>query len=321
MIKKEDIEFHTGFTDDVQACETNFFPFAVPSERISGNFYCVTRPSLGICMSDMTIQDRIAPLVQRQLYVDNQQHMPIPKSLANYTLPSGLSVNAVDPFKRYELRYEGYADTLIELEWNSLMEPYDCNDPEMDPLAAPRIGESWDKSWSSGHCEFTGHVHGTARIRGKNYKVDYIGTADRSWGVRRERNLGNLLWTHGAFSKNLAFHAMTDMDVANEKGYGKPLSGYILEDGEVIPLVDIKGIHSTYGVLIMGAELNLTDVNGRVFTVTGHALNAAPWAPSPGGMYSQSLMQWNYKGEIGYGYLQHGFGNGYILDNREKIFC
>lgn len=320
MIKPEDIEFHRGFSSDVQACETNFFPFAVPDEGISGNFYLVTRPNLGICMSDMTIQNCIAPLVQQQLYVDNQQHMPIPASLADYALPSGLSVKAVDPFRRYELKYTGYGDTHIELEWNSLMWPYDCNDPTMDPLAGPRVGESWDKSWANGHCEFTGHVSGAARIRGQTYAVDYVATADRSWGVRKERNLGNLLWTHGAFGRNLAFHAMSNMDVANSKGYGQPISGYILEDGEVIPLVNIQGFHSTYGVLITGAELILTDVKGRQFQVTGYALNAAPWAPSPGGMYSQSLMKWNHKGDIGYGYLQHGFGNQYILDNKQTLF-
>ncbi len=80
MIRPGDAEFQFGPDSPHDWCETNFFPFAVPEERISGSFYLLSRPKLGVAMSDVSVQDRIAPAWEDQLYVDNQQHLTCPDS-------------------------------------------------------------------------------------------------------------------------------------------------------------------------------------------------------------------------------------------------
>jgi hypothetical protein len=71
-----------------------------------------TRPKLGVCMADITMIDRIAPL------------------------------------KLFRLTYEGIDDTRFDLHYRALHTPFDINDPAMDPSAAARNGPAWDSSWS-----------------------------------------------------------------------------------------------------------------------------------------------------------------------------
>ena len=138
MIRPEDAEFHTPPSNDFRWCETNPFLFNIPAARIAGVIYVVTRPVLGVCMSDITVCDRVTRSWEEQLYVDNQQHLPCPTSLLDYALPNGLSVRAVKPLEHYQVRYNGSDDTRIELEFRALMPPFDMNDPAMDPMAAIR---------------------------------------------------------------------------------------------------------------------------------------------------------------------------------------
>lgn len=318
MIKPEDVEFHRSASTDWAWCETNFFPFTIPEKGISGGVYLVTRPNLGVCMSDITIQDRIALGWEQQLYVDNQQHMPCPRSLLEFSLPNGLSLRAVDPLKHYEIRYEGVDDTLIEFSFRSLMHPHDINDPKEDPLASGRIGGGWDNAFA-GHFEMTGRIEGKARIRGVDYRLDSVDTADRSWGVRKERNLSNAAWMHGSFGEELTIHLLTNVDPVSSNEYGKPITGYVLEKGKVYGLTDISGRFSNIGLLTVGNTVDVTDSRGKRFRMVGTAVNAAPWAPYPSAVYSQSYMRWDCEGRTGYGVLQHGMSRAYLTRHRDRL--
>lgn len=132
MIRLEEAHFQHGADAPYNWCETNFFPFCIPEERINGNVYVFTRPVLGVTMADVLVQDRIAPAWEDQLYVDNQQHLPCPASLLDYALPNGLSVKVIEPLRHTRLDYVGFDDTELHLDYRALMVLFDLNDPEMD---------------------------------------------------------------------------------------------------------------------------------------------------------------------------------------------
>ena len=318
MIKPEDAEFHAPPGEDFRWCETNPLLFNIPEERISGVLYVVTRPVLGVCMSDVTIQDRFSLSWEDALYVDNQQHLPCPASLLDYTLPNGLSVRAVDPLKRYEFCYEGIDDTLIELEFNALMDPYDMNDPTMDPLAGARVAHGWSKAFG-GHFEITGRVTGTAVLRGRRLAVDCIDTLDRSWGPRQERDNANVVWLHGSFGEALTVHALLAFDPVRGNAFGPLISGYVLDDGQVYGLQTCTGRSEHQGLYPMSTWMRATDTRGKVFDLTAAAINCSPWAPYPSVVYTQALMRWNCKGRIGYGVQQDVLSRAYLTRHRDAI--
>lgn len=319
MISANEAEFQFGPDAPYDWCETNFFPFAIPEACISGGFYLLSRPKLGVTMSDITVQDRIAPHWEDQLYVDNQQHLPCPSSLLDYSLPNGLSVKAVEPLKRYRIDYKGIDDTEIHLDFVSLMPPFDMNDPEMDPLAGPRIGKGWGGAAFSGHYEITGRITGEARLRGKNYKVDCVDTLDRSWGPRKERDNGNAIWLHGSFGEALTMHAFFGLDPANTAEFGPLISGYVLEDGQVHGLVEGKGRAERIHNLPISNEVEVTDSRGKTFRFNAAAVNGANWAPFPSMIYAQSLMRWHYGDKIGFGVQQDVISRAYLTRNRAAM--
>ncbi len=318
MIKPEDAEFHTPPNDDYRWCETNPFLFNIPEAAISGVIYTVTRPLLGVCMSDVTVQDRISHHWDAQLYVDNQQHLPCPKSMLEYSLPNGVSVRAIKPLEHYEAHYEGIDDTGIDLEFKAIMPPYDMNDPDMDPLAAGRHDAGWSTAFG-GHYEQTGRVTGELVVRGKRWKIDCIDTLDRSWGARAERDNAAVVWLHASFGERLTVHALFAFDPAKTAEFGPLISGYVLEDGAVHGLTAIEGRSERNGLLPMSTWLKATDVRGKTFAMTAAAVNGAPWAPYPSLVYVQNLMRWNLDGEIGYGVQQDVMARTYLTRNRDAL--
>src|SRR3546814_14566662 len=97
---------------------------------------------LGVCMADITSLDRITDLWEEQAYVDNQQHMPCPEKLSDFSLPNGLTVTAVEPINHYRVEYRGIDDTSFRLDYRALHAAYDINDPAIDPLRSEerRVG-------------------------------------------------------------------------------------------------------------------------------------------------------------------------------------
>lgn len=101
MIKPEDFDFHFTANSHWQWVETIALPFHVPEANINGGVYLVTRPMLGVAMCDISLHDRLSDLWEEQLYIDNQQHLPCPASLSEFSLPNGLSLKVIEPLKHY----------------------------------------------------------------------------------------------------------------------------------------------------------------------------------------------------------------------------
>jgi hypothetical protein len=318
MIKPEDAEFHFNKDSHWQWVETIALPFHIPGTTIGGIVYVMARPMLGVCMADITLHDRITDLWEEQLYIDNQQHLPCPKSLLSFTLPNGLSVEATDPTRAYRVRYEGIDDTRIALDFVALHEPYDLNDPDMDPTAAVRANPAWDTSWS-GHYDVTYHITGEVIVRGKRHVVDCVDTGDRSWGPRAERDNSSVIWWHASFGKARTVHLFVGHDIASTPVFGDHISGYVMEDGQTYGIVSSRGQQEYRGALPLGGELKVTDVRGKSLHMTYSALNACYWAPYPSNSYVQSLMRVNCAGTLGYGVQQLGLSRAYLTRHRDAI--
>ncbi len=322
MIRPEDFDFH--FTEDSpwQWAETLALPFCVPSANINVIVYLVTRPKLGVAMCDVTILDRIAPLWEEQLYVDNMQHLPCPKTLTNFALPNGLSFEVVEPLKLYRLKYEGIDDTRFDLEYRALHEPYDINDPAMDPTAAARQGPAWDASWS-GHYEQTYRITGSLTVRGRTLAVDCVETGDRSWGPRPERDNGAVIWWHASFGEQLTVHLFTGHDIATRTALGPHVSGYVLDKGEVHGIVTSEGEQEYMAAMAMGGRLSVTDVRGKTFHLTYSTTNGCYWAPCPSNTYLQSSLRVTCVGPdgvlSGHGVQQIGLSRAYLTRHRDAI--
>ena len=318
MIKPADASFHFGPDSHWQWVETIALPFAVPEANINATVYVVARPMLGVCAVDITIMDRIADLWEEQLYIDNMQHLPCPKDLADFTLANGLSIKAVDPTRHYRVDYEGFDDTSFHLDYHALHDPYDVNDPAMDPTAAARTGPAWDTSWS-GHYDVTYRITGELIVRGKRYAVDCVDTGDRSWGARVERDNSSVIWWHASFGESLTCHLFTAHDLANRNAMGPHVSGYLLEDGELYGLVSSEGTQEYRGAMPMGGVVDVVDTRGKSFRFTYSTVNGCFWAPYPSNTYLQASMRVVHDGRIGNGVQQLGLSRAYMTRNRELI--
>jgi hypothetical protein len=316
MIKDHEADFQNTEDSPLDWCETNFFSWNIPEANILGYFYLLTRPVLGVCMSDVTIQDRISPVWEDQLYVDNRQHLPCPKSLLSYALPNGLSVKCLEPLHRYQIDFTGFDDTEIHLESTSLMRPWDMHDPDMDPSARKGMSSHWS---FNGHFELTSRIVGEAKIRGTKYAVDCVDTHDRSWGARPEIERPNAIWLHASFGQRLTLHLLTFSDIAATSEFGRLLSGYVLEDGQVFGIVEARGRSERSGIFPLSTYLEAVDARGKKFVMTGAVMNAARWEPYSCMSYPQSFMRWNCNGEIGYGLQQDANSRGYLCRNRDRI--
>lgn len=318
MIKPEDADYHFKPDSDPQWVETIALPFHVPEAKLNGIIYVLTRPMMGVCMCDVSLHDRLTDLWEEQLYIDNQQHLPCPKSLLDIDLPNGLKLKAIEPLKKYHAVYEGIDDTRFELEFTALHEPFDLNDPDMDPTAAKRNKGAWDKAWS-GHYEVTYHTTGELVARGKRYTVDCVDTGDRSWGPRVERDNSSVIWWHASFGKDLTVHLFTGHDIAHTAEMAPHVSGYVLENGKVYGLVDSKGQQEYRRAVPVGGELTVTDIRGKSFTMTYSAINSNYWAPYPSNTFLQTYMRVNHAGTIGYGVQQIGLSRAYLTRHRDAL--
>ena len=319
MIRSEDFDYHFTKDSHWQWVETIALPFHVPGENINATCYVVTRPKLGVCMSDITIMDRITEAWDEQLYLDNQQHMPCPESLLEFSLPNGLSIKAIEPVKHISAKYEGIDDTRFDLEYVALHEPYDINDTDMDPTAAARKNPAWDTSWS-GHYDVTYHITGELVVRGKRYEVDCVDTGDRSWGPRPERENASVIWWHASFGKELTIHLFTGHDIANTSEMGPHISGYVLENGETYGIVKSNGRQEYRKIIPMGGILEVTDTRGKTFVLSYSTVNSCHWGPYPSNNYMQASMRVVCNGKVGHGVQQMGLSRAYLTRNRDAIY-
>jgi len=319
MFTQQDIEFHAPATSDPLWAETNYFGFYIPEERIKGGIHVTFRPNLGMVNSSVHVFQGYARNHFEAAYADYRSNLPMPKSgLADYSLANGLRVQAPS-LMAYKIDYSGYGNTEIHITFEGLMPPYDIHDPEMDPIAARQKGKEFSLGGIySNHFDQTGHVKGELRLKGKTYRVDCVAIMDHSWGIRPETQCPRMCWFQANFSRDLAFHCMFGFE-PYENDLLTPLQhGYVMEAGKVYGLRDGKGISRRDGFQQTSVKVEVEDVRGKHFQLTGSAIATYPWNAYPNFCVFTSLNEWNLDGRIGYGESQDVLTIPYIIGERPR---
>ena len=309
MIKPEDIEFHTPANADYLYAETNYFGFTIPEERLMGSVYVVNRKGLGVTSADVVIFGSLADCRSESLYIDNRQHLPAPERLSDCKLASGLEVKAFNP-RDYRVKYTGFEDTALHFDFKGIMEPFDIHDPNHSPMVSresyDRHADSGFGSGYGGHFDLTGHLTGSLRLRGKEYKIDCIETMDHSWGPRPEIDMPPIGWMHAHFGKDLVIHWIHACDFSKPVGCQIKLAhGYVVENGEVYGLTSLNARIVRSGVVTTGFEVMATDKRGKTWNLFGTAEVGSPWICYISTAVYVAMVRWSLPdGRVGYGITQ-----------------
>ena len=326
MIKDSDIEFHTPENADYLWAETNYFGFSIPEENIMGSVYVVVREGLGVMSADVSIWSAVTDNRAECLHVDNHQHLPAPEKMSDIQTPIGLRVQALSK-RDYRIDYKGFNDIELEIDFKGLMEPFDIHDPNHSPKAVVHDAEkaaegSGFGTGYGGHFDLTGKLTGRLKLKGKEYTINCIETMDHSWGPRPETHMVPIGWMHAQYSENLAFHWILLCDYTKPVGEQQQLAhGYVLEDGEVYGLTDMKLRTTRSGVITIAHELELTDVRGKVWRMHGTVMSGSPWVCYISTMVYVCNMRWTLPdGTVGYGVSQENHAIQELNNQRGKFW-
>lgn len=309
MIRQQDAEFHPATAGDHRFAETNYFCFTIPEEHLMVTVYTVFRKGIGVMSSDIVVYGDLVRDRAECLYIDNQQHLPAPERLSDYRTANGLHVVAKS-VRDYSVRYQGYDDLSFEFDFRGLMEPFDIHDPNHSPkaqvtVAAQHAGSGLGASYG-GHFDLTGRVTGLFRMKGRTYTIDCVETMDHSWGPRTELGIGSMAWMCAHFGDDLAIHWISAWDSSRKPDQQHRLAhGYVMENGATVGLTDMSLSVRHVGRIITGLDVEVVDIKGRCFSMTGTGIVGGPWECYLCLEAYAALVRWRLgNGRLGYGMAQ-----------------
>ncbi|MER5673690.1 DUF7064 domain-containing protein [Pseudonocardia alni] len=319
MIRPEDAQFHPPTSDDPLWAETNYFGLYAGQDTdrpMNIGLYGLFREPLGVVGSTVSVNSRRVRAPWEADYWDAWEHLvvPQPSNLLDYELANGLKVVATDPHRIWDVSYsDPAADLEIRFRYTALHEPYDINDPDMDPLAA---GKDMAKTWGhayAGHFDQSGHYEGEIRLRGVTTPIDCVSTMDHSWGVRAERQTSRLSWMHAHAGTDLVLHGLFDFSTDNGPDGESPLRlthGYVVENGELRGLKAGGGVTKRSHLYPEQISISVTDTADTVWNAEGQALTTFPWQSQPGVVGHNALLRWDLDGRTAYGECMDFVGMG-----------
>ncbi|MGD0607404.1 MAG: hypothetical protein ABSA53_27950 [Streptosporangiaceae bacterium] len=319
MITAADSEFHPRDPVDRTWTETMFLPFTVPEEQLFGNVYVLARPNLGVATSSILVGRGFCAQPYEVDFTDPQVHLPCPASFAKFSLENGLSVDAPHP-RHYDLTYHNALGACsFNLSFRGMHEPFDPADPAQNPLLATdraaadvRKGDAWE----NGHFEAKGHITGELTLRGRHYTVDCYDGMDHSWGPRAETGTRSVAWVSVNFGPELAMHLAVLLTITGgEVRYEKLRFGFVVEHGEVHPVVaaDITATHTQ--MLAINNKIRATDIRGKTYEFYGTAISSHPWYSfNPCHVSYQGVFRYHWGDRIGYGEMADIFGLDYLAE-------
>ncbi|TQL51346.1 DUF7064 domain-containing protein [Ornithinicoccus hortensis] len=310
MIRPEDAQLHEPTTDDPLWGETNYFGFYLPEPAMNIGVYTLWRTNTGVINTNVSVNSQRVQAPWEADYWDAWAQVAIPqeRSLLDYSLPNGLHVVCHEPNAVWDIRYEA-GPARLDVRCTALMEPFDINDPEQDPLtAAAQQGEgfTWGHAYA-GHFDMTARFTGELTLRGTTHQIDCVSTMDHSWGVRQERQSSVMSWMHAHFSEDLAVHGIFSFDPQLGSNAETPLSlshGYVMDHGKVLGLTAGSGTSRRAKFYPEEITIQVTDETGRTLDLVGQAQTTFPWQAWPGTVGHNVLARWSspqLPGQTGWG--------------------
>ena len=296
--------------------EINGFSFYVPHHNLHIGIYLLLRPALGVASASVFMNSRDAMLPWRADYSDMRSHLPLPEAadLDDLELANGLHVRSTSAGATRHFSYDDGCGTGFDVEFQSLMAPFDAFDPTHNPLAP--TPDSTHTINPTLHYEQTGRFVGTLRLHGEPMSVDCVSTLNRGSGLRRERGqqppaTPNMSWLHAHFGEDLAIHATMSFD---QRRGGTDLGlryGYVLNDGAVHGLRGGSGtVDRDDDLFARRINLELTDTIGATHRLAGQALTRVLWPTWPNMMACTAMIGWQHDdqpGRRGHGEVQDFF--------------
>jgi hypothetical protein len=284
----KDDDFHfSEMGDRWWMTETSWFSFCKPEEKLGGWLYTMARPNIGTVAGGAWVWDDKAHLPWEVAYNANYTALRLPRdqNLSDITLPTGVSIKAVEPTMGYELGLEDGEVCRMDLRFQGIM----------PPRALKKSGSPFG---DANHFDQFGRVTGEVRLGERVVAIDCLAMRDRSWGPRPEHRPKKSSYVTGIASERDAFLAVTKWsgDV-EEIAYG-----FMIRDGEIADLVSgtrrVERDPQEGWVTRMVMEGK--DEHGRAFhaegtRLSGIIINRHSFIDSNG------LMAWTINGHAGHG--------------------
>jgi hypothetical protein len=306
MITRRDMYFHEPRYRDYRWLETNWFSWTIPEHAMRSHVRAAFRTNLDVVNTTAFVFNspdmHAGPL--GVLYSDTRYHVPMPRAnLDHYRLDNGLTVRMVTPLRAWELRYDGEADTVFDLQFEAMMPPVHIAESGTEDHGASAIRH--------GHLDQMMHVTGTVRVRGADYTVNWPAPRDHSWSPRPESSSGYGIpmsgnFDYGSFGpegQSLTFFAQTRNEWSDLRR-GIVHNAYVIDNGELLGVKSGEGRY-TYApnFATTAIEYELEDEKGRT-----HVFSGEPVSFYPSGAGFLAVVKWTTTdGEVGWGeYNWHG---------------
>jgi hypothetical protein len=216
-----DDRLHQPAVDDPWWTETAWFGFAHPPTGLCGSIYQIYRTVQGVMATAVYVWRPGRESLHELPYYRAFWHLPIPDGAhpCDNELPSGLSIESVDPMRAYRLRYRDPGELELDLEWTAVI-----------------AAQPFHVANGMGHLDQLGRVTGTLTLHGETLVVDCIEMRDRSWTPRRETSSRTRRgYCYGATADGRdGFFAATNVPPGSTDDV--VVGGWLLRSGEVIPV-------------------------------------------------------------------------------------
>ncbi len=267
--------------------ETSWFAFCNPEEKLGGWLYTMARPNIGTVAGGAWVWDDTAHLPWEVLYNANYTALRLPpnQDLSDITLPTGVSIKAVEPTMGYELGVRDNDVCNIDLRFQGVMAPR-------------KLHKDGSPFGGSNHFDQFGRVTGQVRLQGRVVEIDCFGMRDRSWGPRPEHRPKKSAYVTGMATERDGFLAVTRW----HDGHEEIAYGFMIRDGETADLVSghrhverdpVEGWVTKITILAQDALGRTLEAVGT--RLSGIIINRHSFIDSNG------LIAWTINGHAGHG--------------------
>lgn len=322
MITDADLQFHTPADVTHDWAETYYFDILIPEAGVHGFVYFVFRAGVGAVACDVQFWDACSTAPHDALYIDIQNHLPLPERMDSFTLPNGVSLQAKSPTE-YRVDYVGVDNTEVHLDYTGLSIPYDIHDPDIDPLAHgdadAQVANSGFGTAYASHFDLPARATGYVVVRGTRYEVDAPVTMDHSWGPRPERGMPSMTWINANFD-NLQIHGIWKFTPGPAGSEHQFAHGYANDGGVLHGGVGGSMRVERDGVLGTDVEMTIALADGTERRVTGRPVANQIWYAYGCCPAAVGMIEWRTDdGRVGYGtsmesYPLDGYTGGVLRD-------
>lgn len=286
LLTPADDDFHPAIAGEWWSHETCWFWFSVPERALGAWVYNWVRPNIGVSGGGVSIWDATTSLHWEVPYHSNYSNLRLAeeRDLRRFTFPTGVSVEMLEPLRRYRIGFAHEPMLSFDLEFDAVMEPW-VSVHDVDGVPTPH------------HFDQFGRVTGSVELHGECFEVDCLAIRDRTWAVRSER------WKHGGgygYTSAAADSGESFLVIGDEAS----VQGFVVLDGRRAGLTQgARRVerHRQHG-WVTRVMVEAVDTEGRELVAEGRSISRIAM-PVPGvqGVVWASVVRWAINGVAAWG--------------------